>query len=531
MKLRISISLFILFSNSVWAKVSIQGKILGYDRESIVSYYPIIEGIVAPYWKEIKPSANGAFKIEFENEGYGSVRVFYKRMFFRFFHEANSKIYFEIKEVKPSNKRIRLRGDVIFNYYDSIKNISLIKIRGDYDEINKFYNTNLRSSYFTTRMVDGNYYSKLIYNSSSPTSAMALLDSLKQVEINQINRLPITINTENQVNEIKQKEIRGFLLNEVNAFYGAVFLNGMRLKRKEQNIRIMKDSTVQRNIYNSDWEFLTEELYKQAKENLTATTSSPDYIDFAEAMATALSEYKKYSFPNPSTPLDGLVIKALFDYDTTLFRDEKAKFAHELNGLEVFLNSELFYSPTLLHGVHDLQAKHLTSKYFDFYREKIEKLKKSLEASKQDFRKGKIIEARYDSFDELLKRFGGKNLFIDIWATWCHPCIEEFKYKSVIQPFIESDKIEVLYISIDKQQWKDRWKQSIKINELQGYHFRADEKFIVDMWNVIGDSGSYAGAIPHYMLIDKEGKIFRSVAARPSDGDELIKQIELLINN
>ncbi len=222
-----------------------------------------------------------------------------------------------------------------------------------------------------------------------------------------------------------------------------------------------------------------------------------------------------------------MVTNRLFKYDTSLFRDKKARFAYELSGIQLYLNDQLFYSPDLLHAVYDLQTKYPTSTHFDFYKEKIEKLRNSLETSSQDFRNAKIIQANYNSFDNLLKRFEGKNILIDIWATWCHPCIEEFKHKAIIQPFIENDKIEMLFISIDKPQWEDRWRQSIKINELQGNHFRADKKFIEDMWSVIGD---FKGAIPRYVLIDKEGKIFKSTAARPSEGNQLIQQIELLIN-
>ena len=47
------------------------------------------------------------------------------------------------------------------------------------------------------------------------------------------------------------------------------------------------------------------------------------------------------------------------------------------------------------------------------------------------------------------------------------------------------------------------------------------------MWNVIGD---FKGAIPRYVLVDKDGKIFKRTAARPSDGNELIRQIKLLVN-
>lgn len=109
---------------------------------------------------------------------------------------------------------------------------------------------------------------------------------------------------------------------------------------------------------------------------------------------------------------------------------------------------------------------------------------------------------------------------------WCHPCIEDFKYKDSIQPFIDSKQIEILYISIDKAQWRDRWRQSIKINGLAGNHFRADEEFIRDMWDVLGD---FKGAIPRYVLIDKQGSIYKRTASRPSDGSRLTGEIQALI--
>ncbi len=527
MYLRIAILTFALLSPiTAWTKIVIKGKILGYDGKSIVFYHPTIEGIYTPYWKEVKPEGNGTFRIEFENKGYGNTKVSYKNTRYRFFHDTNSQIYFEIREIQDGKKR-SIPGEKFFVLADSLKQAITVKIAGDYEAINKFYNRNLRSSYATTQSVEGNYYSKLFRNSDDPSSALALLDSLQQIEITQINRLPKTIGPENPAAEKKEKEIRDFLANEVHAFYGAIFLNGMFLKRKDHIIRTTIDSTSNPNLYNHDWELLVERLAEQARLSLAPAPNSPDYIDFIESMAYALVNYREYKFPqDPTTSLDEIVINRLFKYDTTLFRDKATRFAYELNGVQLYLSDQLFYSPELLHAIYDLQAKHPTSAHFEFYQRKIEKLRKNLETSSQDFQNARIIQANYSSFESLVKRFEGKNILIDIWATWCHPCIEEFKHKALFQPFIDSEKIEMLYISIDKPQWKDRWKRSIRINQLHGNHFRADRKFIEDMWVAIGD---FKGAIPRYVLIDKRGRIFKSTAARPSEGGELIQQIELLI--
>jgi|GEM_PF-930101 len=532
MHVRITLLIFVLlYSITGWSKVIIRGKIIDYDGKSVVRYQPTIEGIFVPYAKEVKPSSNGTFKIEFENEGYGNTRMVYKYAHYRFFHDTNSQIYVEIKEL-PVRKGRSVRGNELYLVFDSLKQRMTVNISGDYEAVNTFYNKNIRSSYVRTDLVDGTYYSEFIYHSATPSSALKLLDSLKQVEINQINQLPRAVALENPVVEKKNEEIRNFLINEVHAFYDGVFLNGMYLKRRNHVDEQLKNPIGNPNLYNREWELQIEKLNEQARANLKPTPGSPDYVGFMEYLATVLTNYKQYGPPvqNPTTnSLDETVVNRLLKYDTLLFYDKKARFAYELSGLDLYLNSQTYYSPTLLHAAYDIQNKHPASINLEFYKEKIEKLRANLEVSAQDFKGSRIIQANYDSFNDLIKRFEGKIVFIDIWATWCHPCIEEFKYKTVLQPFIESDKIEMLYISVDKPEWEVRWKQSIKINQLSGNHFRADNQFKRDMWDIIGGEGNSAGSIPRYVLINKDGKVFKNEAARPSSGNELVQQIESLI--
>jgi len=514
-----------MLSAHAFGKVVIRGKIRNYDGKSSVYYQPTIEGIYTPYWKEIKPTTTGVFFIEFENTGLGITTVSYKSIHYRFIHEGNSKIYFELDQ-QIINTSKRVSGWKKYATWDSLKQIATIKISGDHAEINQFYNKNIRSSYWTTREVGGNYYSYLIYKAESPDRAMTILDSLKEVEFKQINQLQSKVEPENYLIQKKEEEIFRFLTTEVNAFYGAVFLNGMFLKRSKHVYTLHEDSSAKPNIYNRDWEVMVERLVIEAKK-VEAIPNSPDYREFIEYVTLALETYKQYYFPQNSVPLDEMVIDRLFHYDTLLISDSKSRFAYELSGLQLYLNDQLFYSPALLHSVYALQKKYPKSAHMDFYKPRIEKLKASLEASQLEFENGKIISSNYGSLKDLLKRFEGKNVLIDIWATWCHPCIEDFKYKSSIQPYRDSLQLEVLYISIDKPEWDDRWRQSIKINQLEGHHFRANNKFINDMWSTIGD---LQGAIPRYVLIDRKGSIFKSTAARPSMGNELPSQIAELVN-
>ena len=57
-------------------------------------------------------------------------------------------------------------------------------------------------------------------------------------------------------------------------------------------------------------------------------------------------------------------------------------------------------------------------------------------------------------------------------------------------------------------------------------HVLADEVLIQDMWHFLGGR---QGAIPRYALIDKNGALFLKDAARPSESEKLIEQINNLI--
>ena len=118
-----------------------------------------------------------------------------------------------------------------------------------------------------------------------------------------------------------------------------------------------------------------------------------------------------------------------------------------------------------------------------------------------------------------LKDFEGNPTYIDIWATWCAPCIEEIPSLKKLQK--KFPDVNFVSISIDKQDKIANWKKFLddkNLNEsIQLIAFQ-DEKFK----NNYGISG-----IPRFILIDKYGKIIDADAKRPSNTD-LEKQLSKL---
>lgn len=118
------------------------------------------------------------------------------------------------------------------------------------------------------------------------------------------------------------------------------------------------------------------------------------------------------------------------------------------------------------------------------------------------------------SLEALAAMFKGKKVYVDVWATWCAPCKEEFKYASHLHGILTEMGYETLYISIDEERNDERWREMIKGFGLKGKHIRADHRLMDDLYRIYG---SRSMAIPWNMILDEEGHIKEKFAKRPSE--------------
>ncbi|PKQ61167.1 hypothetical protein BZG01_19920 [Labilibaculum manganireducens] len=136
---------------------------------------------------------------------------------------------------------------------------------------------------------------------------------------------------------------------------------------------------------------------------------------------------------------------------------------------------------------------------------------------------GRIIKfdiKEYSDIDQVIKEnFSGKNVFVDYWATYCAPCVAEFKHKELLTIFLKENDIEMLYVSLDNEGSKENWKDFIKNYKLYGYHFLTN-KSMKDVLNT-----QFSG-IPRYMIYNKKGEVIENNAYRPSLYEKLVKQIK-----
>lgn len=138
-----------------------------------------------------------------------------------------------------------------------------------------------------------------------------------------------------------------------------------------------------------------------------------------------------------------------------------------------------------------------------------------------------IIESdTIHTFFELISLFKGEKVYVDVWALWCNPCLAEFQNKDLLETILEKENITPLYIVLAEIQDEKRWRATININRLKGYHFLANKKFQEDLRRIYSeedpnankkDEGEKVFSIPWYLLIDENGKIIERHCKRPSE--------------
>ena len=116
--------------------------------------------------------------------------------------------------------------------------------------------------------------------------------------------------------------------------------------------------------------------------------------------------------------------------------------------------------------------------------------------------------------EKLIKNRCGKNLLINVWATWCIPCREEFPDLAKMSMEYK-DSLDVIAISVDYPDEIDtKIKPFLEMNNVQFpvyiSGFDKDEElihFFSDKWN---------GALPGTFIYNKSGNQIRFLEGKQS---------------
>lgn len=109
-----------------------------------------------------------------------------------------------------------------------------------------------------------------------------------------------------------------------------------------------------------------------------------------------------------------------------------------------------------------------------------------------------------------LDDFKGKYVYIDVWATWCAPCLQQIPYLQKLEEKYHGKNIEFVSISTDFPAQREVWQKMIAAKNMGGIQlFAGEDQSFYKAYEISG--------IPRFILIDPEGNIVDANAPRPSD--------------
>lgn len=125
-------------------------------------------------------------------------------------------------------------------------------------------------------------------------------------------------------------------------------------------------------------------------------------------------------------------------------------------------------------------------------------------------------------FDLLINDLKGKVVYVDIWATWCAPCVKSIPDTKRVKEKYINKNVEVVFLSIDGD--KKKWEEvSKKFNIL-------DRNCIITGYVQASNSKTLSKIqikeIPRYLIFNKKGILVNDNAPRPAQKIKLAKELE-----
>ncbi|MFD2871252.1 TlpA family protein disulfide reductase [Mucilaginibacter ximonensis] len=102
-------------------------------------------------------------------------------------------------------------------------------------------------------------------------------------------------------------------------------------------------------------------------------------------------------------------------------------------------------------------------------------------------------------FTDIIKKYKGKVVYVDFWATWCAPCRANIEEVAPLKEALKDQNIAFVYIT-DGSSPMETYKSMAP--GIKGEHYRVNS----DQWNYLLSKFNISG-IPHHVLVNKKGEV------------------------
>lgn len=162
-------------------------------------------------------------------------------------------------------------------------------------------------------------------------------------------------------------------------------------------------------------------------------------------------------------------------------------------------------------------VKESTNSEYKYYFTELDKLSLYLDTSNDSLQTNDDSKITWKS---MLNMHKGRVIYIDIWASWCGPCMLEIPYSVQLEKKLQGAKVDIVYISID--------------SDLENWHRVANKYFSASLlthhYQLMPTTNLAKlltrGSIPKFLIINKFGKLVTEDASRPSQMNTITELIE-----
>ena len=258
--------------------------------------------------------------------------------------------------------------------------------------------------------------------------------------------------------------------------------------------------------------------YSPEDERLLFSSFWPEY---AELYVTDYKQYIKADFSNQKFQ----DFRNAETYSTNIINEAKECFSGK--ALEFFQARHIWlrcfqisFDKELISLFGQFEKDYPQSEYSKYLKPFIDKIIDYYEIIEKPFDKDILFINNYETINTLedaIKPLLGKKIYIDVWGTWCNPCIREFVHNEVLKKILAENDIQLLYITVSDND-DLIWRNAIKYYHLTGTHIRGNQELFINLEKLYSKNleRSYI-EVPWYILIDEKGNIMDERAKSPSE--------------
>lgn len=192
---------------------------------------------------------------------------------------------------------------------------------------------------------------------------------------------------------------------------------------------------------------------------------------------------------------------ALFALDSVDFNKKMTSFEDKMTGL---LNNKKLDSSVAAKEKQGL-AGYLRSMKSQYKKQHAMQIKFAKGKASPKFVNFENYKGGKTSLDDLK----GKFVYIDVWATWCRPCLGQIPALKELEEQYKGKNIAFVSISTDKPNKHEAWKNMIVSKGMGGIQlFAGSDQAFMQEYQI--------NSIPRFIFIDTNGNIIDANAPRPS---------------